>query len=365
MFIIDDENNETISMEKSSFKSMGYKERQNVQEWICKNTDILEEKLLIIQKEFAGFDKTNERLDLLALDEHGNIVVIENKLDDSGRDVVWQSLKYVSYCASLTKDEIVELYKQYLNSSREEAEQEICNFFDEDDIENVEINKGDQRIIMVSASFRNEVTSTVMWLLEHGVKIKCIKLTPYKYDDKSILNSEQIIPVKDIEDYMVKVSNKKQVEANEAVGEQNRHKVRRKFWDYFLEKINKKADLFSNISTSKESWITKGSGYSGIAYDLNANGKYCSLGIFINNGTQEINSAILKKLINFKSEIESEFGQTLEWIDKAKNKTCYIRLYNNNYNLYNEDDWDDMCEFLFNIIEFEKVMKKYLKKVME
>jgi len=35
-------------------------------------------------------------LDLLAIDEEGSLVVIENKLDDSGKDVVWQGLKYAS-----------------------------------------------------------------------------------------------------------------------------------------------------------------------------------------------------------------------------------------------------------------------------
>lgn len=39
-----------------------------------------------------GFDDTRERLDLLAIDKVGNLVIIENKLDDSGRDVVRQSL---------------------------------------------------------------------------------------------------------------------------------------------------------------------------------------------------------------------------------------------------------------------------------
>lgn len=38
------------------------------------------EELLIIQKEFDGFDDTRERLDLLALDKDGNLVIIENKL---------------------------------------------------------------------------------------------------------------------------------------------------------------------------------------------------------------------------------------------------------------------------------------------
>jgi hypothetical protein len=36
----------------------------------------------------------------------GNLVIIENKLDDSGRDVTRQALKYASYCSSLSKEEM-------------------------------------------------------------------------------------------------------------------------------------------------------------------------------------------------------------------------------------------------------------------
>lgn len=51
----------------------------------------------------------------MALDKEGNLVIIENKLDDTGRDVVWQALKYTSYCASLSKPQVVDIYQRYLN----------------------------------------------------------------------------------------------------------------------------------------------------------------------------------------------------------------------------------------------------------
>lgn len=111
MFLINREKNEAISITKKTFQELEFKERKHLQEWICKNTDILGERLLIIQKEFSGFDDTKERLDLLAIDENGNLVIIENKLDDSGRDVVWQSLKYASYCSGLTKSDIKDIYQ--------------------------------------------------------------------------------------------------------------------------------------------------------------------------------------------------------------------------------------------------------------
>lgn len=52
-------------------------------------------KNVSVTKEFGGFEpirvalsEGRERLDLLAIDKDGNLVIIENKLDDSGRDVV-------------------------------------------------------------------------------------------------------------------------------------------------------------------------------------------------------------------------------------------------------------------------------------
>lgn len=78
-----------------------------MQEWTAKNPEVLGEELLVIQKEFDGFSDTHERLDLLALDKEGKLVIIENKLDDSGRDVTWQAIKYASYCSSMSQDEIV------------------------------------------------------------------------------------------------------------------------------------------------------------------------------------------------------------------------------------------------------------------
>ena len=106
MFTIDKSTNRIEKITEKTFSELGFKEREHLQEWIANNPSSLgdkEEQLLIIQKEFDGFDDTRERLDLLAIDRQGNLVIIENKLDDSGRDVTWQALKYASYCSSLKK----------------------------------------------------------------------------------------------------------------------------------------------------------------------------------------------------------------------------------------------------------------------
>ena len=103
MFLVNKDSKITEKIKEVTFKEFGLKERKDLQEWIANNPSMLGEELLIIQKEFDGFNETNERLDLLALDKFGNLVIIENKLDDSGRNVVWQAFKYAGYCSSLKK----------------------------------------------------------------------------------------------------------------------------------------------------------------------------------------------------------------------------------------------------------------------
>ena len=55
------------------------------------------------------------RLDLLAIDENGNLVIIELKRDNSGNHVEWQAIKYASYCSAFTDEEIFKTYQDYLN----------------------------------------------------------------------------------------------------------------------------------------------------------------------------------------------------------------------------------------------------------
>ena len=146
MFQIDKNQNRITPIPEKRFGELGFSERHHLQEWLAHQPNALNDDLLIIQKEFDGFDDTKERLDLLALDKDGNLVIIENKLDDSGRDVVWQALKYASYCANLSKHQIIDLYQSYINKHDSgignNAEELICEFMDVIDVEELKLNIG-------------------------------------------------------------------------------------------------------------------------------------------------------------------------------------------------------------------------------
>ena len=210
MYQINREANDIVQIKERRFGELGFRERDHLQEWIAKNPEVLGEDLLIIQKEFDGFSETNERLDLLAIDKEGNLVVIENKLDDTGRDVVWQALKYASYCSTLSTSQIIKIYQQHLDSSGldEDARAGIVEFLDIEDEESLVLNREDQRLIFVANHYRKEVTSTVLWLLDHDLKIKCFKATPYSLADDLFLKVDQIIPVPEANDFMIEMKEK-------------------------------------------------------------------------------------------------------------------------------------------------------------
>lgn len=84
MYLINRATNRIEPLQPRTFSELGFRERSNLQEWIANHPVALGEELLVIQKEFSGFADTAERLDLLALDKRGNLVIIENKLEIPG-----------------------------------------------------------------------------------------------------------------------------------------------------------------------------------------------------------------------------------------------------------------------------------------
>ena len=97
-------------------------ERRDIEDWVAKQPEILGlGNIKIITAEYNKFNKTKERFDLLALDQTGNLVVIELKRDDSGKDVVGQVIKYAAYCSRLTLEEVAEINHQYLKNLKNDT----------------------------------------------------------------------------------------------------------------------------------------------------------------------------------------------------------------------------------------------------
>ena len=365
MYTIDREKNRISKLEEKTFSELKFKEREHLQEWIANNPSALGEELLIIQKEFSGFSDTKERLDLLALDKLGNIVVIENKLDDSGKDVTWQTIKYASYCSSLTKQEIIKIYQEYLGHN-ENAEEKISEFFDGKEIDELILNRGlnTQRLIMIAANFRKEVTSPVLWLLNYKIRIQCFKVTPYSLNDQLFLNVEQILPTKDTEEYSIGIANKVQEEIETQTVSQNSASIRLKFWEQFLNESNKVNNIFANCSPSKDNWIGSGMGIGGITLYVVITKSYCRSEIYFNRGSQEENKKLFDFVYKMKDEIETEFGGVLEWQRMDDKVTSRIKSQLRGVSYFEPNDLKKMIKYLIDTsTRLRKAFKEPSKEV--
>lgn len=358
MFKIDRSSNRIVPLQSVSFSKLGFKERSHLQEWLADRPDALGEELLIIQKEFDGFAGTRERLDLLALDKDGNLVVIENKLDDSGRDVVWQALKYVSYCANMTKRQIVKIFRQYLEEGSN-AENIICKFLDADDINEVKINTGNsQRMMLVSANFPKEVTNTALWLLGHGISVQCFRATPYAFGKELLLQIDQIIPTPEAEEFMIRIKAKEDEEKSITDAIVKRQQKRRDFWEKTLESFKKsECRLYDHVSPSKDHWLSAGSGVSRCPFTLIFLLKEIRVELWLADGDAERNKVLFDKLEKQKDEIERSFGKALFW-KRLEGKKASIIQFSEPFDGDNKDRWPDMIKWLVSKMTlFEKALR--------
>ena len=368
MYKIDKTSNRIQPLQKETFSHLGFSERDHLQEWIANEPEILGEELLIIQKEFSEFDRTRERPDLIALDKEGALVIIENKLDSAEADTTWQALKYASYFSTASKEKIAGIYQKYLNDLdlKSNAEEEISTFMGVEKFSEVILNTDiPQRIILVAREFRPEVTSTVLWLLMNfNVPLQCFRATPFSMGEDLFLTIEQIIPIKDAEDYMVGITerrmqdNIKRQEETSALG-----RLRKEFWFELIKAMQEKSQLFANISPGIYSYISAGSGVRGVGFVFSATQRNVRVELYIDRGEELENQLIFEELEKEKEQIEKDFEDKLVWQALAERRACRIKTEIDAI-ISDKDKWNEIIPSLTDTMcRFEKAIKSPLMEI--
>ena len=211
-------------IEETTFAALGMKE-SDIEEILRTNVDMLcddEESMIIVGQQVKN--EKNGRSDLTALDNNGDIVLIEikrDKKDIEGRKEAFefQAIRYAASCATIkSTDELiqsvfapyVEKYKNEFTgqsglTSAEIAQRQISDFIDKNSI--VEFNKH-QRIILVASEFDEQTLSAVAWLNSNKVDISCYQICPYKLNENILIDMKKILPIVEYEDFYVNVVQK-------------------------------------------------------------------------------------------------------------------------------------------------------------
>ncbi|HZQ44478.1 MAG TPA: hypothetical protein VFA99_14580 [Acidobacteriaceae bacterium] len=185
-----------------------FRERQDLQRLLKGSISVLGEELLVIAEEFSEWEDSKRRVDLLALDRSGALVVIELKRTEDGGHMELQAVRYAAMISTMGFQQTVAAHAKFLRGEMASAEAAILDFLGSPEVPE---SFGQRvRIVLVSPDFSRELTTAVLWLNTNGLDIRCVRVRPYLLDGRTIVEVDQIIPLREAQDYTVRIKEKEQ-----------------------------------------------------------------------------------------------------------------------------------------------------------
>jgi len=204
MLRVDRDGKRLSRLEQQSLSEVGWKERQDLQEMIRNSPDAffaeMGEELLLVGEEIRPTDFVQDRIDLLAIDQHGAAVVIELKRGSKKLQLL-QALTYAAMVAKWDPARLVEERQKFSGQSTDDTESEIEEFL----VEEPDSLNSAQRIILMAEDFDYEVLVTAEWLSDqYEIDIRCYRLKLSVENDSEFLSSTCIYPPPEITEHAVK-----------------------------------------------------------------------------------------------------------------------------------------------------------------
>lgn len=192
---------------KTEFAEHGIRERGDLQRLLKANISVVALDVLVIAEEFGDWEDSRRRIDLLGIDLDANLVVIELKRDDEGGRMELQALRYAAMASAMTFERAADLLQQLLDLEPQpaDARMKMLEFLGWDQPQEF---PRDVRIVLVSADFSKELTTTVLWLNERDLDIRCVRLKPYSLGSEVVIDAQQVVPLPEAEEYQVRLREK-------------------------------------------------------------------------------------------------------------------------------------------------------------
>lgn len=196
----------------------------NIEEILRQNIDMVcddEESMLLVGQQVTN--QVQARSDLIAIDQSGNLVLIELKRDKKDIErrkepLEFQAIRYAASCATIqTTDELIQnVFAPYVEkhrsefgyeglSSNEVARRLLDAFLQMNHV--ITFNER-QRIVLVASAFDEQTLSAVAWLNSNQVDISCYRMILSKVGGHMMMNPQKILPVADYEDFYISLKDR-------------------------------------------------------------------------------------------------------------------------------------------------------------
>jgi len=244
--------------------------------WLRDNIDYLSDSISFnISNPESEQAAGSFKVDILAEDNSGNPVIIENQLEKSDHDHLG---KLITYSVAL------------------EA----------------------KTAIWIVSEPRPEHIASIQWLNESSsANFFLLKLEAIKIDDSPPAPLFTLIVGPSEEGKEVGKAKKEIAE---------RYKIREKFWTQLLEKAKERSRLHSNISPTQHNWLGASAGKQGLGFNYSVRKNGAQVELYIDRGKEkeDENINIFKQLVKEKEAIEESFGESLDWESLEAKRACRI-----------------------------------------
>lgn len=283
--------------------------------WLENNIDVLNDAIDVNLVSAEREQSTgNFNVDILAEDQSGNTVVIENQLECSDHDHLGKLITYLSAFEAKTAIWIVKDHKpEHLNA--------------------------------------------IAWLNETGLaNFYLVKVEAIQIDDSQAAPLLTMITGPSAE--AVTAGQTKQDRAE-------RYSIRENFWSALLENAKDKTKLHSNISPGQYSWIGTTAGLSNglsLNYSIRRNDAQAELYIDAGTDSDELNKKMFNELCEHKDTIEQKFGEELLWEALDGRRACRIRNIIKIGGYADEQTWPETHDAMVDsMIRLDRSLRPHIK----
>lgn len=350
-------------IQEGEFSASGLRERSDLQRLLRTQIEVIADDLYVLTEEFSEWEESKRRIDLLAIDANANLVVVELKRTSDGGHMELQGIRYAAMVSAMTFDRAVQIHATFLANIGEDptkAESRLLEFLDWSEHDD-EAFAADTRIILLSADFSKELTTSVMWLNDRGLDIRCIRMRPYKDGDRTLVDVQQIVPLPEAHEYQVQLREKGSEGRKQRA---ERYDLRKKFWEGVVAASRASGGRHANIKPGSHGWLGAASGIRGLGLNLAVRQQESNAELYIDRGEFEENKSVFDQLNKHQSEIESRFGFRLEWERLEDKRACRIKSVVGGGYRSPELDWPKIQQALVErIAALEKALRPFLDKL--
>ena len=301
-------------LQRVSLREVWKHEARDFTQWLQENIDVLNSalglNLVNVDREQAAGSFS---IDLVAEDEGGGTVIIENQLEKSNHDHLGKLITYLTAMSA-------------------------------------------RAAIWIVSEPRPEHVAAIAWLNESmSADFYMVKVEAVRIGSSPAAPLLTVIVGPSQETKTVGSSKKELAE---------RYDIRRKWWETLVSRPE--AKLHAHISPGIYSWIGTSSGIRGLNLNYAVTQDECSAGLYIDRGkdSEAENYSIFDQLIAHRSQIDKAAKQKLIWDRMDGRRACRIYIFFEGGYKSPEENWDAIqIKLVAAMNSLEAAIRPYLKQI--